>query len=63
MGSKGIRQCPINWCTMYISNDETQNYPLCRLQLVVERLDTQPINQNTLKVSKVVNPANKKIMF
>ena len=44
-------------------NDETQNYPFCKLQLVVESLDTQPINQNTLKVSKVVNPGNEKILF
>ena len=38
---------------MYIPNDDTQNYPFCRLQLVVETLDTQlnePTNQNPLKV-------------
>ena len=31
---------------MYIPSDDTQNYPVCRLQLVVQRLDTlmiQPI--------------------
>ena len=36
---------------MYISNDDTQNYPLCKLQLFVKNLDTQlnePTNQNTL---------------
>ena len=26
---------------MCTSNDDTQNYPLCRLQLVVKTLDTQ----------------------
>ena len=26
---------------MYIHNDDTQNYPFCRLQLVIERLNTQ----------------------
>ena len=30
-GSKGIRQ----WL-MYIPNDNTKNYPFCRLKLVVE---------------------------
>ena len=38
---------------MRISNDDTQNHFFCRLQLVVERLDTQidePTNQNALKV-------------
>ena len=36
--SKGIRQWLINKCTLYIPNDDTQNYPLYRLQLVVIRL-------------------------
>ena len=27
-----------NWCILYIPNDDTQNYPCCRLQLVVETL-------------------------
>ena len=40
-----------------ISSDYTQNYPFCRLQLVVESLDTQlndPTNQNSIKVPYVV---------
>ncbi len=37
---------------MYNPNDDTQNYPICRLQLVVKRLDTklnEPTNHNSLK--------------
>ena len=48
---------------MYIPNDVTQEYPICRLQLVVVTLDTQldkPTNQNLIKVPKVANPTNKK---
>ena len=51
---------------MYIPNDDTQNYPICRLKLVVETLDTQlnePTNQNTIKVPKVVKPTNKKTLY
>ena len=36
---------------LYIPNDVTQNIPLCRLQLVLKRLDTQlnePTNQNSI---------------
>ena len=39
------------------SNDDTQNYPICRLQLVLKYLDTQlnePTIQNSIKVSNVV---------
>ena len=54
---------------MYIPNDDTQNYPICRLQLVVETLYTQlnenepTTNQNTIKVHKVVKPTNKKTLY
>ena len=51
---------------MYIPNVNTQNYPFCRLQLGVKRLDTQlnkPTNQNPLKVPKVVMTTNKKMLF
>ena len=44
-----------------LSNDNTQKYPFCRLQL--ERLDTQlnePTNQNSIKVAKDIKPTNKK---
>ena len=40
---------------MYIPNDDTQNHPFCRLQLVVEKfgLDlTEQTNQNLMKVNK-----------
>ena len=43
---------------VYIPNDDTQNYPLNRMQLMVESLDTQlkeSNNQNSIKVPKVVN--------
>ena len=49
---------------MYIPKNYQQNYPFCRLQLV-NRFDTQlnkPSNQNSLKVPKVVEPANNKII-
>ena len=48
---------------MYILNDEKQNYPFSRLQLVSKRLNIQlnkPTNQNPLKVLKVVEPNIKK---
>ena len=51
---------------MYISNGDTQNYLVCRLQLVVKRLDTQPnepTNQNSIKVPKKVEPTNKKTLL
>ena len=51
---------------MHISNDDTQNYPFCRLHLVVESFDTQPnkpTNQHSIKVPKVVEQTNKKTLF
>ena len=33
---------------IYILNDDTQNYPFCKLKLVVETLDTQ-LNKTTKK--------------
>ena len=48
---------------MYIPNNDAQNNPFCRLQLVVKRLDTQldePTNQNLMKVLNVVKPTNEK---
>ena len=49
---------------MYIPNDETQNYPFCRLQLVVKTFghSTKWTNQSIylIKVSKDVNPTNNK---
>ena len=50
---------------MYILNDDTQNYPSSRLQLVVKRLDTllnEPTNQNLIKVPKIVKPMSKKAL-
>ena len=37
---------------IFTPNDDTQNYPVCRLQLVVKRLDTHfngPTNQNSIE--------------
>ena len=48
---------------MFISNNDTQNYPFHRLQLVVETLGhstNEPNNQNSIKVPKVVRLTNKK---
>ena len=49
---------------MYIPNRFTQNYPIIRLKLVVERLDTQlnePSNQDYIKVN-LTKPTNKKLI-
>ena len=43
---------------MYIPNVNSQNYPFCRLQSVVETKLNKPTNQNSLKVLKVVKPTN-----
>ena len=51
---------------MYIPNNDAQNKPYCRLQLVVKRQDTQidePTNQNLMKVLNVVKPTNKKTLL
>ena len=48
---------------IYIPNDDTQNYSLCILQLVMKRLDTQfneSTNQNSLKVSKYLSERKRK---
>ena len=48
-----------------IPNDNIQNYPFFRLQLVFGIFDTQPnepINQNSVKVPKVVQPTYKKTL-
>ena len=39
---------------MYITNDDTQNYPFCRLKLVVEMLKHSKTNQNSLKCRKLL---------
>ena len=47
---------------IYIPNDDTQNYPLCRLKIVVETFEhpTELINQSKFtEVPKVVEPTNK----
>ena len=46
---------------MYIPNDDTQNYQFCKLQLMVKKLETsnELANQNSIKVTKVIKPANK----
>ena len=41
---------------MYILNDNTQNYPFCRLKLVVETFEqlNELTNQNSLKFPKLL---------
>ena len=44
--------------SMYIPNDDTQNYPFFRLKIVVESSDTEldePTNQNSIKISKFLS--------
>ena len=50
---------------MSIPNDNTQNNPFCKLQLVVETFVhlTLETNQSKLKVPKVVEPMNKKTLL
>ena len=49
---------------MYIPNDDAQNYPFCRLQIVVETFgQNEPTNQNSIRVHKVVQPTNKKTLL
>ena len=52
---------------MYTPNDDSQNYPFCRLNLVVktfEHLTYKPTNQNSVKILiKVVYPTNKKTLL
>ena len=51
---------------MYITNDNTQNYPFVDNYQWLKRLNTglnKPINQNSVKVSKVVKPKNKKTLL
>ena len=50
---------------MHIPIDDTQNYQFCRLQLVVETLDTQlnePTNQNQVNIPKIIRETNRKIL-
>ena len=49
---------------IYISNDDTQNYLFCRLQLVVKTFGlNKPTKQNSIKVPKVFKPTNKKTLL
>ena len=47
-----------------IDVDDTQNYPFCKLQLVVETFWTlnKSTNQNSVKVPKDVKSRNKKTL-
>ena len=48
---------------IYIPNSDTQNNPLIDYNGWLKRLDTEQnklTNKNTIKVSKVVKPTNKK---
>ena len=47
---------------MYSLNDDTQNNPFRKLQLVVETFKHLN-NQNLIKVPKVVKPTNKKTLL
>ena len=49
---------------MYILNDKTQNYPFCRLKLVVETFgNSTSSHQNLLKVPLVFKPKINKTLF
>ncbi len=58
LGSKEIRQWPINCCISLM-----MIYKFCKLHLVVEHWNTQlnkPTNQNSMQVPIDVKPTNKK---
>ena len=46
---------------MYTPNDDTQNYPFCRLKSIAKTLKL--MNQLIKLVPKVVKPANKNIII
>ena len=51
---------------MYIPNKETQYYPFCRLQLVVETFVhslNEPTNQGWINVPKNLKPTFKKTLI
>ena len=52
---------------MLISNDDTQNYTFCWLQLVVKKFGHSTYSEtsylNGMKVSKVVKQTNKKTLL
>ena len=49
---------------IYIPNDDTENYPFCRLQLETCSYQLyEPTNQNSIKVLNVVRPTNKKTLL
>ena len=59
-GSQGIRQWLINLCTSPIMIRKIT--PFVNNNQSFKRLDTEPTNQNSIKVSKVVKPPNKKML-
>ena len=51
---------------MISTNNDTQNYPFCTLQLMVETFEhstNELTHQNSLTVLKVINSTNKKTLF
>ena len=49
---------------IYIPNDDTQNYPFYRLQLLVKTFGlNESTNQNSIKISKVDKLTNKKTLI
>ena len=48
---------------VYISNDNTQNYPFCRLQLVVVTFGTQLNEPTNKKIKKKIRPTIKKTLL
>ena len=47
------------------TDDDLQNYPFCKIQLLVETFGTQlnePTNTNSIKVPKIVNPMHKQTL-
>ena len=47
---------------MNFPNNDTQNFPFRRLQLVVDSKQNKPTNQISIKIPKVVKATNKKIL-
>ena len=48
---------------MYITHDDTQNYPFCKLQIVFETFGHSTKWMNQSKFSKVVKQTDKKTLL
>ena len=55
---RDLREKTITDKLVYIANVDTQNYPSCRSQLVVEKFKHSTLIQQPIKITSVVKPIN-----